>query len=114
MENRLVQDLDEILKSVHKLNEKYLHILNANKELTVKIEILKVESEQLKQQNNNNKEAVEVSEEGRNNSLLKSEEPSKNIDLALKETEKNAQIKMQLDGFIEDIDQCIQIIQAKE
>ena len=48
--------------------------------------------------------------------LLQTDYSSEDSIAALKMEQKtnNAKIQLQLDEFIEDIDQCIQIIQAKE
>ena len=48
--------------------------------------------------------------------LVPSEQPQ-TVDIEaikLDQKQKNAQIQLQLDGFVEEIDQCIQIIQTKE
>ncbi|MBK9735857.1 MAG: hypothetical protein IPO92_13205 [Saprospiraceae bacterium] len=116
MENILIHKLDEVLTSVERLKEKYKLLSGQNEILTNQISILKVETEKYKQEIKKIKEASEKKDvDGVISILPKSDVPSSEEIEALKneQKEKNAQIKLQLDGFIEDIDQCIQIIQAK-
>ena len=117
MENMLIQDLDKILKSIIKLNEKYQHLSTQNQKLKEEIEVLKVVSDQYKEENIKIKEEWEKKEAEEDKSLLLKSDKLSGTDveaLVKNQTEKNAAIKVQLDGFIEDIDQCIQITQAKD
>ncbi len=113
----LIQNLDEILKSVTKLKIGYQFLVKNNKELEVQLSDLKVEADQYKQEIIYlKKEQEEKSEKENNSMLLQTDNSSVDSIAVLKQEQKNknARIQLQLDEFIEDIDQCIQIIQAKE
>ncbi|MFZ1750159.1 MAG: hypothetical protein WAU01_08210 [Saprospiraceae bacterium] len=117
MEN-LVQNLDEILLKVQLLHDGYLGILSKNENLESEINDLKVEVESYKSEILTLKKEIEKKEESVIKSTLsptndKSLAEAKDS-LSINSEMSNDKIKLQLDEFIEDIDQCIQIIQAKK
>ena len=96
----LIQNLDEILKSVTELKTGYQFLVKNNKQ-----EIIYLKKE------------LEEKSEKENNSMLSQTDNSSVESIAILKQEQKAnnnRIQLQLDEFIEDIDQCIQIIQAKE
>jgi len=116
MEN-LIQNLDVILKSVTEMKAGYQRLKKNNAQLEVQISDLKVEADKYIQEIIKLKKELDERAEVENISMLSLEDKTSAISIeALKEEQKskNASIKLQLDEFIEDIDQCIQIIQAKE
>ena len=113
----LKQNLDEILKSVTELKTGYQVLVKNNKELEVQLSDLKVEADQYKQEIIDLKKKLEEKSEKENHSMLLQTDYSSEDSIATLKMEQktnNARIQLQLDEFIEDIDQCIQIIQAKE
>jgi hypothetical protein len=117
MENMVIQGLDDILKGMEKLKDQYTKLKLRNQELESQNSILKVEAEQYIQENIVlKKEVEEKAIEFEKAKLVPSEQPQ-TVDIEaikLDQKQKNAQIQLQLDGFVEEIDQCIQIIQTKE
>jgi len=117
MENMVIQGLDEILEGMQKLKDQYNRLELRNQELESEYSILKVEAEQYIQENILLKKEVEEKAIVLEKPILVPTEQSQTVDieaLKLEQKQKNAQIKLQLDGFVEEIDQCIQIIQTKE
>lgn len=117
MENMVIQGLDDILKGMEKLKDQYHSLKLRNQELERQNSFLKVETEQYIQENIVlKKEVEEKAIELEKAKLVPAEQPL-TVDIeALKDEhkQKNAQIQLRLDGFVEEIDQCIQIIQTKE
>lgn len=113
----LIKNLDEILKSVTELKTGYQFLVKNNKKLEVQLSDLKVEADQYKQEIIYLKKELEEKSEKENNSMLSQTDNSSVESIAILKQEQKAnnnRIQLQLDEFIEDIDQCIQIIQAKE
>ena len=113
----LIQNLDEILKSVTELKTGYQFLVKNNKELEVQLSDLKVEADQYKNQINLlQRELENRAKEDKNSMLSITDDVSEDAVQILKQKQniKNAEIKKQLDMFIDDIDQCIQIVQKKE
>lgn len=116
MEN-LVQNLDEILAGINKLREAYIILEEEKNKIEVHLSDLKVEADQYKQEIIDLKKKLEEKSEKENHSMLLQTDYSSEDSIATLKMEQktnNARIQLQLDEFIEDIDQCIQIIQAKE
>ncbi|MBC7884264.1 MAG: hypothetical protein H7X99_02235 [Saprospiraceae bacterium] len=116
MENLMIHDLEDILNNVRKLKNQYHKLETKNLELENQISILKVESEKQLEHFNKIKKDLEGKREVESNSVLSKSEKSSGDRTSVEEKEqnnKNTQIKHRLDGFIEEIDQCIQILQAK-
>jgi hypothetical protein len=114
MVNNVVQDLESVIAGIQELKNKYQHLSLQNKELQHQISLLKVETENKNIENIKIKEELERIAEVRNNSVvLTSVKPTDNVQ-EIADMDNNAKVKIALDGFIEEIDQCIQIIQAKE
>jgi seryl-tRNA synthetase len=116
MEN-MIQQLDELLNSVGKLRAKYQVLKNINHQNEVQLSTLKVEADQYKQEISKLKKELKEKEEEIQNSMLSVHNKSSVDAVETDSQEKNKQnslIQLQLDAFIEDIDQCIQIIQSKE
>jgi len=116
MEN-LVRNLDEILNKLTVIRDSYQVIKAKNIELENQISILKVEADEKKSVYISLKKELEDREE--EIKIIKSSVavlPPKVKDVSKdpEKTETQNGIKMQLDELIEDIDQCIQIIQSKE
>lgn len=116
MEN-LITNLDDVLKMVQKLRSNYLKLKSENESLEIQLSNLKVEADHYKSQlekiKSEQEEKVEVDTKTK---LSTSENPTNHLTTNMDESSKNAtieQVKLQLEGFIEDIDQCIQIIQTK-
>jgi len=112
----LSQNLDEILKSVTELKTGYQVLYKNNKELEVHFSNLKVEADQYKQEILHLRKELEEMVMKENHSMLLQTDNLSQAVIEAKSTENksnSAKIQMQLDEFIEDIDQCIQIIQAK-
>lgn len=108
MANNLNGQLEEILKEVRKLRSGYETLAAANRQYEVQLSDLKVEADQYKKENIKLKKELEEKVEGKNSKLSQSDVRSESSGKG-----DDAQIKLQLDDFIKDIDQCIQIIQAK-
>ena len=110
MEN-LVKNLDEIITKLHKLKEENRRLRSENKKMEVQLSNLKVEADQYKSQYLNitnqreDKAQIKVSQQD-----IKSDNSNTIMASNIDDIEI---VKHQLDIFIEDIDQCIQIIQAK-
>ena len=116
MEN-MIQNLDEILKSVTDIRMKYQLLKQKNNLIETQLSDLKVEAGQYKQEIINlKKELDERGESVKYSMLVNTDEPSVTEVESIKLEQKTAndKIKLQLDEFINDIDQCIQIIQSKE
>ncbi|MBL0101416.1 MAG: hypothetical protein IPP49_16400 [Saprospiraceae bacterium] len=115
MEN-LVQNLDEILAGINKLREAYIILEEEKNKIEVHLSDLKVEADQYKQENIKLKKELGERIKGDNKTMLvKTDSSSPDISTSGDVADaKNQQIKLQLDEFIEEIDQCIQIIQAKD
>jgi phage shock protein A len=110
MEN-LVSDLDTIITKLQLLKTDRQQLRSKNKQLEVQLNHLKVEIDQYKTKYINLKKEKEELEGKVNHSLSsKSDDSSIGQEQSAKKVES---LKLQLDEFIEDIDQCIQIIQAK-
>lgn len=113
MEN-LTENLDEILASVHHLKEKFQHLKAKNQEMLGQINDLKVEVEQCKTENLKLKQTLEKRKERTLDSTDSAFNMISGADQKIGKMQLNPdQIKLQLDDFIEEIDQCIQIIQTK-
>ncbi len=113
----LVQNLDKILEVSNKIKTKYQDLKKKNQELEVQLSALKVETDQYKNQINLLQRELENSvKEEENSKLSITDDVSEDAVALLKQKQniKNAEIKKQLDMFINDIDQCIQIVQKKE
>ena len=113
----LVQNLDKILEVSGEIKTKYQDLKKKNRELEVQLSDLKVEADQYKQEIIYLKKELEEKSEKENNSMLSQTDNSSVESIAILKQEQKAnnnRIQLQLDEFIEDIDQCIQIIQAKE
>lgn len=111
------QNLDAILKSVISVKTKYHYLKQRNKEIEVQLSDLKVEADHYKQEIIKlKKELEEIEGKVKYSKLSIKDESSVVIVESFKQEQdkNNAQIKLQIDEFIEDIDQCIQIIQSKE
>jgi len=106
--NNLNRQLDEILIEVRKLRAGYESLAAANSKYEVQLSDLKVEADQYKQENIKLKKELEAKREVKNSKLSQSEDKSDSSG-----TDDKSGMKLQLDEFIKDIDQCIQIIQAK-
>ncbi|MBK8626663.1 MAG: hypothetical protein IPN86_14170 [Saprospiraceae bacterium] len=116
MEN-LIAQLGEIFEKVLKLKTKYLLLKSEKQNLEVQLNHLKVEVDQYKS------EIVKIKkeQEGRvaediKTTLSTSEDSNLEPIFSKQEQLKSAnieQVKLQLDDFLEDIDQCIQVIQNK-
>lgn len=116
MEN-LIKNLDDIFEKVQKLKSNYQKLKSEKESLEVQLSTLKVETDHYKSALEKiKKEQEELVEVDIKTTLSTSENPSKLLIRDKDEPLKNAtieQVRLQLDGFIEDIDQCIQIIQNK-
>ena len=109
MEKNLIQSLDKILEISSKVRSKYQDLR--------KLSDLKVEADQYKNQINLlQRELENRAKEDKNSMLSITDDVSEDSVQILKQKQniKNAEIKKQLDMFIDDIDQCIQIVQKKE
>ncbi|MBK7633405.1 MAG: hypothetical protein IPJ13_03265 [Saprospiraceae bacterium] len=85
--------------------------------MEVQLSDLKVEADQYKNQINLlQRELENRAKEDKNSMLSITDDVSEDAVQILKQKQniKNAEIKKQLDMFIDDIDQCIQIVQKKE
>ncbi len=109
MDSNTGKQLSDILSQVKKLRKAYEVLVKTNKQLEDQLSHLKVEADQYKHENINLKKELEEPV-GKSKSLS-----LKNDDTAVGSTEddKNRQMRLQLDECIKDIDQCIQIMQAK-
>lgn len=117
MEKNLIQSLDKILEISSKVRSKYQDLMKKNVELEVQLSDLKVEADQYKNQINLLQRELENRvKEDKNSMLSITDDVSEDAVQILKQKQniKNAEIKKQLDMFIDDIDQCIQIVQKKE
>jgi cell shape-determining protein MreC len=116
LEKNLIQSLDKILEISSKVRSKYQDLRKKNVELEVQLSDLKVEADQYKQENIKLKKELGERIKGDNKTMLvKTDSSSPDISTSGDVADaKNQQIKLQLDEFIEEIDQCIQIIQAKD
>ncbi len=117
MENMVIQGLDDILEGMQKLKDQYNQLELRNKELESQYSILKVETEQFIKENIVLKKEIEEKTVAQEKEIFISAEQSPIVDieaLKLDQKQRNAQIQLKLDGFVEEIDQCIQIIQTKE
>ncbi|MBK8054741.1 MAG: hypothetical protein IPK35_16120 [Saprospiraceae bacterium] len=117
MEKNLIQSLDKILEISSKVRSKYQDLRKKNVELEVQLSDLKVEADQYKNQINLLQRELENRvKEDKNSMLSITDDVSEDAVQILKQKQniKNAEIKKQLDMFIDDIDQCIQIVQKKE
>ncbi|MBK9565589.1 MAG: hypothetical protein WAT22_02670 [Saprospiraceae bacterium] len=117
MEKNLIQSLDKILEISSKVRSKYQDLRKKNVELEVQLSDLKVEADQYKNQINLlQRELENRAKEDKNSMLSITDDVSEDAVQILKQKQniKNAEIKKQLDMFIDDIDQCIQIVQKKE
>ncbi|MFZ1455974.1 MAG: hypothetical protein WAT46_08025 [Saprospiraceae bacterium] len=117
MEKNLIQSLDKILEISSKVRSKYRDLRKKNVELEVQLSDLKVEADQYKNQINLlQRELENRAKEDKNSMLSITDDVSEDAVQILKQKQniKNAEIKKQLDMFIDDIDQCIQIVQKKE
>lgn len=116
MEN-LIKNLDEIFEKVQKLKSSYKKLKSEKENLEVQLSTLKVETDYYKSALAKiKKEQEELVEVDIKTTLSTSENPEKILIRDMDEPLKNdtiEQVRLQLDGFIEDIDQCIQIIQNK-
>jgi hypothetical protein len=113
----LIQSLDKILEISSKVRSKYQDLMKKNVELEVQLSDLKVEADQYKNQINLLQRELENRvKEDKNSMLSITDDVSEDAVQILKQKQniKNAEIKKQLDMFIDDIDQCIQIVQKKE
>jgi hypothetical protein len=117
LEKNLIQSLDKILEISSKVRSKYQDLRKKNVELEVQLSDLKVEADQYKNQINLlQRELENRAKEDKNSMLSITDDVSEDAVQILKQKQniKNAEIKKQLDMFIDDIDQCIQIVQKKE
>jgi hypothetical protein len=117
LEKNLIQSLDKILEISSKVRSKYQDLMKKNVELEVQLSDLKVEADQYKNQINLLQRELENRvKEDKNSMLSITDDVSEDAVQILKQKQniKNAEIKKQLDMFIDDIDQCIQIVQKKE
>ncbi len=113
----MIQSLDKILEISSKVRSKYQDLRKKNVELEVQLSDLKVEADQYKNQINLlQRELENRAKEDKNSMLSITDDVSEDAVQILKQKQniKNAEIKKQLDMFIDDIDQCIQIVQKKE
>lgn len=113
----MIQSLDKILEISSKVRSKYQDLMKKNVELEVQLSDLKVEADQYKNQINLLQRELENRvKEDKNSMLSITDDVSEDAVQILKQKQniKNAEIKKQLDMFIDDIDQCIQIVQKKE
>lgn len=113
----MIQSLDKILEISSKVRSKYQDLRKKNVELEVQLSDLKVEADQYKNQINLLQRELENRvKEDKNSMLSITDDVSEDAVQILKQKQniKNAEIKKQLDMFIDDIDQCIQIVQKKE
>jgi SMC interacting uncharacterized protein involved in chromosome segregation len=116
MEN-LIKNLDEILESVQQLKESYQHLTDENKKLEVQLSHLKVETDRYKNEISELKKELEEKAEAEINTTLSTTDKTAQEGPDVHRQHQNVtneRIRLQLDGFIEEIDQCIQIIQAKQ
>ncbi|MBP6540128.1 MAG: hypothetical protein KA234_07345 [Saprospiraceae bacterium] len=114
MEN-LVKNLDEIITKLHKLKEENRRLRSENKKMEVQLSNLKVEADQYKSQYLNITNQREDKAQIKFNSVVSQQDiKSDNSNTIMASNIDDIEIvKHQLDIFIEDIDQCIQIIQAR-
>lgn len=113
----LIPQLDQILEISNQINIKYRALKEKNKELEVQLSDLKVEADQYINQINLLQQELENREKEVNNSKLSAIDNISNDEIAIlkqKQSLKNEEVKQQLDMFIDEIDQCIQIVQKKE
>jgi hypothetical protein len=113
MENLLTR-LDSVLAKLQELKLNYQQLKAEKHDLELKFSDLKVEAEQYKLKLKEQKEG-----EGKDiKTTLSTSDNSETIKVdSMSYSNRNIdaeQIKLRLDGFIEDIDQCIHIIQTKE
>lgn len=116
MEN-MINNLDEILKSVIDIRMKYQLLKQRNKDIEVQLSDLKVEADHYKNEIINLKKELDEKEKSVKYSMpVNTDESSKTEVESIRQHQEtvNAKMKLQIDEFIEDIDQCIQIIQSKE
>ncbi len=113
MEN-LFSRLESVLAKLHELKLNYQKLKAEKQDLELRFSHLKVETEQYKLK-------LEERKEGERKDIKTTLSTSVNSDSikvdSMSYSNKNIdaeQIKLRLDEFIEDIDQCIQIIQTKE
>lgn len=95
----------------------YQRLSEINVGLEIQLSHLKVETDQYKEEILKLKKELKDKAEAENIVMLSQSGSSDKSKISASDTDqnvKNAQIKLQLDEFIEDIDQCIQIIQSKE
>ena len=112
MEN-LVSDLDTIITKLQLLKTDRQQLRSKNKQLEVQLNHLKVEIDQYKTKYINLKKEKEELVGKVNNPLSSNKGDSTDIEVNTVQQKSVDTLKLQLDEFIENIDQCIQIIQAK-
>ncbi|MBL0026686.1 MAG: hypothetical protein WBP08_07410 [Saprospiraceae bacterium] len=113
----MIQNLNIILEKVRDVRKKYQDLKQRNQELEVRFSDLKVEADIYKLEIINLKKELEGKTESTKHSMLSNTNNSSDElleKLKLEQNSKNSRLQLQLDEFIEDIDQCIQIIQSKE
>lgn len=116
MEN-LIQKLNNILEISNEFKEKYHNLKIKNKELEVQLSDLKVEADQYKFQINQLQRELEQREQEDKISMLSITNDISKEETCTKQQQQDlkvAAIKNHLDMFIDDIDQCIQLVQKKE
>ncbi len=112
MENLKV-DLDEIISKLQKLKIDRRRLKAENNQLEVQLNLLKVEVDHYKTEYTNLKKEKEELVGKVNNPLSSNKGDSTDIEVNTVQQKSVDTLKLQLDEFIENIDQCIQIIQAK-
>ena len=103
----MIQSLYKILEISSKVRSKYQDLRKKNVELEVQLSDLKVEADQYKNQINLlQRELENRAKEDKNSMLSITDDVSEDAVQILKHKQniKNAEIKKQLDMFIEDID----------
>jgi len=126
MENSLLTTLDQVINSIKLLKERHAITDLKVKEYEEQIELLKVEVDIYKEELTNIKIATETKnvkiareintpihlsspDETKVNKNLPQSQP-----LSGSSSDNNEQLKIELDGFIEELDQCIKTIVTKK
>lgn len=116
MEN-LTHKLDFILEKTQKMQSDFKNLKSEKQKLEVQFSHLKVEADHYKKAYLHLKKEQEEanSKEVKNAISVEDDKPKTDPKLLMGDTKplNTMQIKDQLNGLIEDINQCIQIIQAK-
>jgi hypothetical protein len=112
----LAENLELIIEKTKRLVNEYQLLKAENEKLEVQLSHLKVEADQYKKMAEQ-KIAIEEEEivEVKKESEIKVDIADQNkAEVDEGKTPDNKQLKIKLDEFIEDLDQCIQIIQSGE